>query len=74
MTRRAEHRNEIKTRVEDDLYDAVQIFKQLNYIDSDSAAAARLMRMALFGVVGNVRPALAGVSAISAQPGTRECA
>ncbi|MGF6444366.1 hypothetical protein [Paraburkholderia youngii] len=72
MKRRAEHRNEIKTRIEDDLYDAVQIFKQLNYIDSDSAAAARLMRMALFGVVGNVRPALARVSVTSAQLGAGE--
>ena len=51
MTRRAEYRNEVKTRLEDDVYERLQDFKQLHYIDSDSAALNRLVRMLLCGIV-----------------------
>lgn len=71
MTRRAEFRNEVKTRLRDEVYEKMQTFKQLHYIDSDSAALARLVEMMLCGVVGNVPGQPAGVSANLAQLGTR---
>ena len=55
MRRRAEYRNECKTRLEDDVYSALQEFKQLYYIDSDSAAIARVCRILLCGMVPNAR-------------------
>jgi hypothetical protein len=69
MARRAEYRNELKTRVDDELYDAIQLFKKLNFIDSDSAALARIARMLLFGIF----PAQKQVVASAAEHlGTRE--
>lgn len=50
MTRRAEYLNEMKTRLDDETYDAIQRFKEINFIDSDSAALARIARMFLFGI------------------------
>jgi hypothetical protein len=69
MTRRAEYRNEVKTRLEDDVYEALQDFKQLNYIDSDSAALARIVRMLLCGIVPRPR---AAVSSETGRIGPRE--
>jgi hypothetical protein len=63
MKKRAEYRNEVKTRLDCDTYDALQEFKQLNFIDSDSAAVARICRIALRGMVPSVR------SAVSADAG-----
>jgi hypothetical protein len=51
MVRRAEYRNEVKTRLRDEVYTRLQDFKQLNFIDSDSAALARLVEMLLCGIV-----------------------
>jgi hypothetical protein len=51
MSRRAEYRNEVKTRLRDEVYVRLQDFKQLHFIDSDSAALARLAEMLLCGIV-----------------------
>ena len=51
MARRAEYRNEVKTRLRDEVYVRLQDFKQLHFIDSDSAALARLAEMLLCGIV-----------------------
>ena len=55
MARRAEYRNEVKTRLRDEVYTRLQDFKQLNFIDSDSAALARLAEMLLCGIVPAAR-------------------
>ena len=55
MARRAEFRNEVKTRLRDEVYTRLQDFKQLNFIDSDSAALARLAEMLLCGIVPAAR-------------------
>jgi hypothetical protein len=52
---RAEFRNEVKTRLRDEVYTRLQEFKQLNFIDSDSAALARLAEMLLCGIVPTAR-------------------
>jgi len=59
MKRRAEYRNEVKTRLRDDVYDRLQEFKDQQFIESDSAALARLAEMLLCGIV---RPQPAAVS------------
>lgn len=51
MRKRAEYRNEVKTRVSDAIFDRLQLFKELHGIESDSAAVARILEMALFGVL-----------------------
>ncbi|MEM5294218.1 hypothetical protein VSR82_07730 [Burkholderia sp. JPY481] len=51
MARRAQFRNEVKTRLRDEVYTRLQDFKTLNFIDSDSAALARLAEMLLCGIV-----------------------
>lgn len=51
MKRRAEYRTEVKTRLTDEVYERLQLFKELNYITSDSEALARLATIALFGVI-----------------------
>jgi hypothetical protein len=52
---RAEFRNEVKTRLRDEVYTRLQDFKTLNFIDSDSAALARLVEMLLCGIVPSQR-------------------
>ncbi|MCA7976781.1 hypothetical protein LGM57_10660 [Burkholderia cepacia] len=63
MKPRAEYKNEVKTRLRDRVYDALQIYKQLHGIDSDSAALNRVVEVALFGAVGTLPAQLVGVSA-----------
>lgn len=58
MPRRAEYRNEVKTRLRDEVYTRLQDFKTLHYIDSDSAALARLAEMLLCGIVPATRLAV----------------
>lgn len=49
MKQRAEHRNEVKTRLTDTVYDELQFFKTANGFDSDSAALSALVEKALLG-------------------------
>lgn len=70
MSRRAEFRNEVKTRLEDAVYDGMQTFKALYGIDSDSAALARITKLFLFGTVGTLPANLIGVSAEPSQHGS----
>lgn len=65
---RAEFRNEVKTRLRDEVYTRLQEFKQLNFIDSDSAALARITEMLLCGIVPAPRQA---VSVDQGQTGPR---
>ncbi|GLC92342.1 MULTISPECIES: hypothetical protein [Cupriavidus] len=62
MSRRSEFRNEVKTRLRDRAYDALQLYKQVNGIESDSAALARIAEQHLFGAVGTLPVAIGGVS------------
>ncbi|AOZ06789.1 hypothetical protein [Cupriavidus malaysiensis] len=62
MSRRSEYRNEVKTRLRDRAYDALQVYKQVYGIESDSAALARIAEVALFGAVGTLPAPIAGVS------------
>ncbi|UJH75029.1 hypothetical protein L0U95_24130 (plasmid) [Burkholderia cenocepacia] len=71
MKPRAEFRNEVKTRLRDRVYDALQFYKQLHGIDSDSAALNRIAEVALFGVVGILPTQLVGVSAEPSQAGPK---
>lgn len=54
MKKRAEYRNEVKTRLTDEVYERLQIFKRVHGIESDSAALSRLVEMALCGVLFGV--------------------
>ena len=74
MKRRAEFRNEVKTRLTDEEYGAMQTFKALHGIESDSAALARITRLLLLGVVGTLPADLTGVSADLGQGGPRRVA
>ncbi|WP_131753569.1 hypothetical protein [Burkholderia vietnamiensis] len=71
MSKRAEYKNEVKTRLTDEEYDAKQTFKALHGIDSDAAALARITRLLLLGVVGTLPARLVGVSADVGQIGPR---
>ncbi|MDE4918181.1 hypothetical protein ACUXAV_000218 [Cupriavidus metallidurans] len=71
MSRRSEYRNEVKTRLSDDDYAALQAFKAMSGFDSDSAALQRAVRLALRGAVGTLPVSLVGVSAEVAQLGTQ---
>lgn len=70
MSRRAEYRNEVKTRLRDEVYERLQNFKALNFIDSDSAALARLAEMLLCGIVPMHRNAVSDDSGQQSQRGT----
>ncbi|CAG9259566.1 conserved hypothetical protein [Burkholderia diffusa] len=68
---RAEYRNEVKTRLRDAAYEALQTWKALHGIDSDSAALARPTELMLFGAVGTLPAQLVAVSADMGQIGPR---
>jgi hypothetical protein len=68
---RAAFRNEIKTRVEDPVYEGMQAYKALHGIDSDSAAVARILKLFLFGTVGTLPANLVAVSVAAAQNGAQ---
>ncbi|RKE35257.1 hypothetical protein B0G76_1318 [Paraburkholderia sp. BL23I1N1] len=70
MRRRAQFRNEVKTRLSDRIYSGLQQFKALQGIDSDSAAMSRLLELQLFGTVGTLPPNLTNFSAEAAHYGT----
>jgi hypothetical protein len=70
MARRAEYRNEVKTRLRDEVYTRLQDFKQLHFIDSDSAALARLAEMLLCGIVPAQRVAVSDDSGNRSPSGT----
>jgi hypothetical protein len=60
--KRAEYRNEVKTRLKDPVFFALQKYKALSGIDSDSAASALIIEQALLGVIGRMPDLLAEVS------------
>ncbi len=60
--RRAEYRNEVKSRLRDPTYLALQKYKILYGIDSDSAALARIADQALLGVVGSIPDLVTSIS------------
>ncbi|WP_042295868.1 hypothetical protein [Paraburkholderia bannensis] len=62
-SRRAAYRNEVKTRMSDRPYEAMQAWKVLHGIDSDSAALNRIAELFLLGAVGTLPPQLVAVSA-----------
>lgn len=72
--RRAEYRNEVKSRLRDPTYQALQKYKLLFGIDSDSAALARIADQALLGVVGSIPDLVAAISDEAANVGTMRAA
>jgi hypothetical protein len=54
MKKRAEYRTEVKTRLRDEVYERLQLYKRVHGFESDSAALARLAEIALFGLVYGV--------------------
>lgn len=68
MARRAEYRNEVKTRLPDEVYVRLQKFRDDNFIESDSKAVERLLRMLLCGIVKGSEDS---VSSTVAQAGPR---
>lgn len=74
MRRRSECQNEVKTRLSDRTYAAMQRYKVLQGIDSDSAALARVAELMLLGVVGNLPENLLDRIDETAQSGTRMAA
>lgn len=46
--------NEMKTRVNDKTWEAVQQFRKFNRVDSEARAISQLLELALFGVVGSI--------------------
>jgi hypothetical protein len=71
---RREYRNEVKTRLPDRTYDALQQYKALHGIDSDSAALARCAELMLLGVIGNLPSNLLDRSAEASQLGLKAAA
>lgn len=71
MTRRAEYREEIKTRMRPAVATALRKFKSLNGFDSDSAALNRVAELFLLGVIGTLPEDDLGVSAEVGHPGPR---
>ncbi|KKJ05648.1 hypothetical protein [Burkholderia gladioli] len=63
LKRRAEYRREVKANMREKTYDALQAWKALVGIDSDSAAINRMAELFLLGAVGNLPSQLVGVIA-----------
>jgi hypothetical protein len=51
MKRRAEYRNEVKTRLRPQVYERLQVYKRKHGIETDSAALCHLLEIACFGLV-----------------------
>ncbi|WP_081067344.1 hypothetical protein [Burkholderia cepacia] len=71
MSKRAEYKNEVKTRLPDHVYEALAAFRALHGISSESLATARALELFLFGAVGTLPAQLIGVSAGAGQTGPR---
>jgi len=56
---KTDFRNEVKTRVRDATYDALQQYMRDNRSASEARAISDLLELALFGVVGTVPPVVA---------------
>lgn len=69
---RAPYRNEVKTRLTDIQYHALQRFRAIHGIDSDSSALARAVSIALLGLVGMLPAEISGVCAEASQTGTHQ--
>lgn len=58
MNKRAGFRNEVKTRLGDREYAALQLFKQMYHLDSDSSALARVVQICLLGYLDGMEDVL----------------
>lgn len=74
MKKRAEYKNPAKTMLRDQTYEAMQKWKVLTGIDSDSAALSRAADLFFLGVVGTLPSDLVGVSSDSGQSVRRQVA
>ena len=68
---KTDFRNEVKTRVRDATYDALQQYMRDNRCASEARAISELLELALFGVVGTVPPALVDCRPELGQLGTK---
>jgi hypothetical protein len=66
---RAPYRNEVKTRLSDDEYDALLRYQAIHGVESISAALGRCVRLSLFGVIGMLPTNISGLSEEVAQNG-----
>ena len=71
-TERAPYRNEVKTRLTDLQYHALQRFRAIHGIDSDSSALARAVSIALLGLFGMLPAEISGVCAEASQTGLNQ--
>ena len=55
---KTDFRNELKTRVRDQTFDALKQYMRDNQVSSEARAISELLEIALFGVVGTVPAAL----------------
>lgn len=68
---KTDFRNELKTRVRDHTYEAVQRYMADNRCASEARAISDLLEIALFGVVGSVPTDLSGNSHEMGRSGTK---
>ena len=68
---KTEFRNELKTRVNDPVYEGVQQYMAENRCASEARAISDLLELALFGTVGSVPHRLIDGSHGMAQSGTK---
>ncbi|OBU84569.1 hypothetical protein [Chromobacterium subtsugae] len=52
--KRADRKNHVKSSLTDRTYDAMQRYMELHGIDTESAAVARILDLALLGMVGSI--------------------
>lgn len=69
MVRRAEYREEVKTRMKPNTAAAMRKFAALYGFESDSAATNRIVELFLFGAVGTLPEPEADVSATTGHIG-----
>jgi hypothetical protein len=74
MSRRTEYRNELKTRVPDEIVEALRAWKALHGVQHDSSAVERILRLHLFGSIGSLPADLIDRSAYAVHSGTRVAA
>ena len=67
-------RNEIKTRVEDELYDALHRYRRMNHGISEAQACRDLLRFALMGMLATMPQPLVDSSPAPANLGPRTTA
>lgn len=69
---RVPYRNEVKTRLSDDEYEALLLFQRLHGVESASNMLRRCVQVALFGLIGSLPADISGISAGASHPGPNQ--